>query len=90
MPYTVLLSEDAEQDIEDLYRFIARRDGVETAERILGELGAAASSPGRYASSMERPKGTRTDRIHRIPRATSQTVAHSKARTLLRNRPVAD
>lgn len=30
--------------IEDLYRFIAGRDGVETAERILGELDAAASS----------------------------------------------
>jgi len=44
MPYTILLSEDAEQDIEDLYRFLAGRDGVETAERILAELKAAASS----------------------------------------------
>lgn len=44
MPYTVLLSEDAEQDIEDLYQFIANRDGVETADRILGELEAAALS----------------------------------------------
>ncbi len=44
MSYRVLFSEDAEQDIEDLYRFIAGREGVETAERILGELEAAASS----------------------------------------------
>ncbi len=42
MPYTVLLSEDAEQDIEDLYQFIATRDGVETADRILGERGRLA------------------------------------------------
>jgi toxin ParE1/3/4 len=44
MSYRVLFSEDAEQDIEDLYRFIAGRDGVETAERILDELEAAAQS----------------------------------------------
>lgn len=44
MAYRVLFSEDAEQDIEDLYSFIAERDGVETAVRILGELEAAASS----------------------------------------------
>ena len=44
MGWRVLLSEDAERDIEDLYRFIARRDGAETAERILGEIEAAAMS----------------------------------------------
>ncbi|MGO4622885.1 type II toxin-antitoxin system RelE/ParE family toxin [Ensifer sp. 2YAB10] len=44
MAYRVLFSEDAEQDIEDLYSFIAERDGVETAVRMLGELEAAASS----------------------------------------------
>lgn len=44
MSYRVLFSEDAEQDVEDLYRFIAARDGIETAERILGELEAAALS----------------------------------------------
>lgn len=38
MPYQVLFTEDAEQDLEDLYRFLASRDGVQTAERILGEI----------------------------------------------------
>ena len=44
MGWRVLLSEDAGRDIEDLYRFIARRDGAETAESILGEIEAAAMS----------------------------------------------
>ncbi|WP_454858713.1 type II toxin-antitoxin system RelE/ParE family toxin [Rhizobium binxianense] len=44
MSYRVLFSEDAEQDIEDLYRFVAARDGVEIAERILNELETAALS----------------------------------------------
>jgi len=44
MLYRVLFSEDAEKDVEDLYRFIAGRDGIETAERILSELEAAAGS----------------------------------------------
>ena len=38
MRYRVLLAEDAERDVEDLYRFIAARDGAETAERILTEI----------------------------------------------------
>jgi toxin ParE1/3/4 len=38
MPYRVLFAEDAERDIEDLYRFIASRDGAEAAERILTEI----------------------------------------------------
>lgn len=38
MPYRVLFAEDAERDIEDLYRFLATRDGIQTAERILGEI----------------------------------------------------
>lgn len=38
MPYRVLFAEDAERDLEDLYRFLASRDGVQTAERILGEI----------------------------------------------------
>jgi toxin ParE1/3/4 len=41
MGWRVLLSQDAERDIEDLYHFIARRDGTDTAERILGEIEAA-------------------------------------------------
>ncbi|ABC93208.1 hypothetical conserved protein (plasmid) [Rhizobium etli CFN 42] len=41
MRYRVLLAEDAERDVEDLYRFIAARDGAETAERILTEIESA-------------------------------------------------
>ena len=41
MGWRVLLSQDAERDIEDPYHFIARRDGADTAERILGEIEAA-------------------------------------------------
>jgi toxin ParE1/3/4 len=41
MNWRVLLSQDAEGDIEDLYHFIAQRDGIGTAERILGEIEAA-------------------------------------------------
>jgi toxin ParE1/3/4 len=41
MSYRILFAEDAEKDIEDLYHFIAGRDGVETAERILGEIETA-------------------------------------------------
>ncbi len=38
MPYQVLFTDDAEPDLEDLYRFLASRDGVQTTEWILGEI----------------------------------------------------
>ncbi|MDH6297800.1 type II toxin-antitoxin system RelE/ParE family toxin (plasmid) [Agrobacterium salinitolerans] len=38
MPYQILFAEDAERDFEDLYRFLASRDGLQTAERLLGEI----------------------------------------------------
>lgn len=38
MLHQILFAEDAERDLEDLYRFLASRDGVQTAERILGEI----------------------------------------------------
>ncbi|MGZ2409196.1 plasmid stabilization system protein ParE [Rhizobium ruizarguesonis] len=38
MPSRVLFADEAERDIEDLYRFIASRDGDETAERVLTEI----------------------------------------------------
>ncbi|WP_114836215.1 type II toxin-antitoxin system RelE/ParE family toxin (plasmid) [Agrobacterium tumefaciens] len=41
MPYQVLFTEDAERDLEDRYRFLAARDGIQTAERILGEIEGA-------------------------------------------------
>ncbi|NKN08336.1 type II toxin-antitoxin system RelE/ParE family toxin [Rhizobium laguerreae] len=46
MPYRVLFSEDAERDIEDLYRFIAGREGAETAERILTDIESACPARG--------------------------------------------
>jgi toxin ParE1/3/4 len=38
MPYRVLFAKDAERDLEDLHRFLASFDGVQTADRILEEL----------------------------------------------------
>lgn len=38
MSFEVLLSEDAERDIEDIYFFVARRDAVEKADRLLVAL----------------------------------------------------
>lgn len=38
MPYKVLLAEDAERDIEDIYRYIARNDSVGNAEHVLEAL----------------------------------------------------
>lgn len=38
MPFEVLLSEDAERDIEDIYRFIVVQDGVANADRVLNSL----------------------------------------------------
>ncbi|MBY4610638.1 type II toxin-antitoxin system RelE/ParE family toxin [Rhizobium sp. 9T] len=43
MPYRVLFAEEAERDIEDLYRFIAGRDGTATAERVLTEIESACA-----------------------------------------------
>lgn len=44
MGWRVLLSEDAERDIEDLYRFIAGRDGADMVGRFLNEIETAAAS----------------------------------------------
>lgn len=38
MPFEVLLSEDAERDIEDIYRYVARRDTIDKADRLLVAL----------------------------------------------------
>ncbi|MGQ0662461.1 MAG: type II toxin-antitoxin system RelE/ParE family toxin [Pseudomonadota bacterium] len=35
MPFAVFLSEDAERDIEDIYRYIAEHDAIENADRVL-------------------------------------------------------
>lgn len=38
MSFEVLLSEDAERDIEDIYRYVAAHDAVEKADRLLEAL----------------------------------------------------
>ncbi|MDC7745222.1 type II toxin-antitoxin system RelE/ParE family toxin [Rhizobium binxianense] len=56
MPYRVLFAEDAERDIEDLYRFIASRDGAETAERILTEIESACAELEEFPARGNIPK----------------------------------
>ncbi|MBA1344372.1 type II toxin-antitoxin system RelE/ParE family toxin [Rhizobium sp. WYCCWR 11146] len=56
MPYRVLFAEDAERDIEDLYRFIASRDGAETAERILTEIESACAELAEFPARGNIPK----------------------------------
>jgi len=38
MPFGILLSEEAERDIEDIYRYIAGNDGVARADKVLANL----------------------------------------------------
>lgn len=40
MTFEVLLSSDAERDIEDIYRFVAINDSVDKAERLLSAIEA--------------------------------------------------
>jgi toxin ParE1/3/4 len=42
MAYAVALTEDAERDLEDIYRYIAGSDSVANADRVLDALEAAA------------------------------------------------
>lgn len=44
MTFRVLLSEDAERDIEDIYDFVADRDGVARADGLLVALEAVCES----------------------------------------------
>ncbi len=38
MPFEVFLAEDAEWDIEDIYRYIAEHDAIENASRVVDAL----------------------------------------------------
>lgn len=38
MPFEVFLVEDAERDIEDIYRYIAEHDSIENAGRVINAL----------------------------------------------------
>ncbi|TBY58784.1 type II toxin-antitoxin system RelE/ParE family toxin [Rhizobium leguminosarum bv. viciae] len=56
MPSRVLFAEEAERDIEDLYRFIASRDGDETAERVLTEIESACAELEEFSARGNIPK----------------------------------
>ena len=44
MPFEVLLSEDAERDIEDIYHYVAHHDAVENANGLVAALEEACSA----------------------------------------------
>lgn len=44
MTFEVLLSEDAERDIEDIYLYVARHDAVEKADHLLAALEETCSA----------------------------------------------
>ncbi|MCC7015605.1 MAG: type II toxin-antitoxin system RelE/ParE family toxin [Rhodospirillales bacterium] len=48
MIFDVFLSEDAERDIEDIYRYIAEHDGIANAERVLTALEATCQGLSRF------------------------------------------
>ncbi|NEJ01300.1 type II toxin-antitoxin system RelE/ParE family toxin [Rhizobium ruizarguesonis] len=50
MPSRILFAEEEERDIEDLYRFIASRDGAETAEPILTDIESACAELEEFAT----------------------------------------
>ncbi|WP_064695063.1 type II toxin-antitoxin system RelE/ParE family toxin [Rhizobium aegyptiacum] len=56
MSYRVLFAEDAERDVEDLYRYIAGRDGSEAAERILAEIESACADLEEFPARGNIPK----------------------------------
>ncbi len=57
MRFAVLLTEDAEQDLEDLYAYIAKFDSQKSAdyvlERLLAVTGSLATSPERGSQPQE-------------------------------------
>ncbi|OAP36885.1 plasmid stabilization protein [Sinorhizobium glycinis] len=56
MRYQVYLAHDAEQDIEDLYRYLAARDGEPTAGRILEDIEAACANLSEFPERGTIPK----------------------------------
>ncbi|MGO6844149.1 type II toxin-antitoxin system RelE/ParE family toxin [Rhizobium ruizarguesonis] len=56
MLHRVLFAEEAERGIEDLYRFIASRDGAETAEHMLTEIESASAEPEEFPARGNIPK----------------------------------
>lgn len=48
MAFPVLLTEDAAQDLEELYLYIARQDGWQKAQYVLDRIGKAIASLSEY------------------------------------------
>ncbi|MSP59945.1 MAG: type II toxin-antitoxin system RelE/ParE family toxin [Myxococcales bacterium] len=48
MKYAVLLSRDPEDDLVDLYRYVAQVESVERAEHLLSRLERACLAPGQF------------------------------------------
>jgi toxin ParE1/3/4 len=57
--YEVVLSEDAERDIEDIVRYIAEHDSVRSSERVLAGLEGACARLERFPERGNVPKELR-------------------------------
>ncbi|ANM12846.1 toxin-antitoxin system toxin RelE/ParE family protein (plasmid) [Rhizobium sp. N541] len=93
MPYRVRFAEEAERDIEDLYRFIAGRDGIETAERILTEIESACADLEEFPARGNIPKELTAiglteyrERHHKPWRMIYRIIGSDGARLLCRRR----
>src|SRR4051812_19720188 len=56
MPFEVLLSEEAERDIEDIHRYIAQQDGVAKADYVLVNLERVCAKIARFPLRGNIPK----------------------------------
>jgi toxin ParE1/3/4 len=60
MRYEVLLTEDAEQDLEDLYAYIAKFDSPKSADHVLDRLLEVTESPATSPERGTQPKELRS------------------------------
>jgi toxin ParE1/3/4 len=60
MAYEVLLTEDAEVDLQELYEYIARSDSIQAPERVLDRLEEVASTLAADPSRGSTPKELRS------------------------------
>nr|WP_322407641.1 type II toxin-antitoxin system RelE/ParE family toxin [Rhizobium ruizarguesonis] len=72
MPSRVLFAEEAERDIEDLYHFIAGRDGAETAEHMLTDIERAYAELEEFSAEIFR----RNWRGSEFPNIGNCTISH--------------
>ena len=56
MDFAVLISEDAEHDLFDIYRYIAEQDGVRIADRVLTALEETCNRLSRFPERGHVPK----------------------------------